>query len=172
MCGLVILTCFINGIPLNVMILKSVRESEALRQLIHVDEESNDMEFLEVMMTQIVEWDFGRKNLFEKMKQLLDGIQEKVEWNVLEEMMGDLMKSIVDQFKFEEEFLAKNGNENIKKHSKEHLLIRQRVTNLFDLLRLKDEATVSVASYMLQHIFDKHFVDDVEYVMNDNGEIE
>ncbi|KAA6359033.1 MAG: hypothetical protein EZS28_045440 [Streblomastix strix] len=144
------------------------------------------------MRTRFPPIDKGRENIFELLRQLVEALKNKEIQQAITAIHTQLLQATYKQFMEEETDIDERctfeddddeddkqddqgdddddeegktyTKEQMHKHKHVHILLRQRLTILGDLIRTGDEATNAVVCRIISQIYDSHFAnEDVLY---------
>lgn len=162
-CVVILLVFFFHTCLVKKMIVKISRHTDALEQLLPIDEDEKEMELLPTMMVHYPAFDMGRMGVVDCGRQVLEAIRMNETAAVMTQTYDTFMRKVFVEFSEEEKLMRERNYEDLNDHTADHLLIRQRLTLILDQLRLRDEATTSIARLYFTRIFGRHFTeDDVE----------
>ncbi|KAK2945758.1 hypothetical protein BLNAU_19314 [Blattamonas nauphoetae] len=146
------------------MLIQTNEESEKLMDLLPISSDEREMELLPSMLTGYQPMDQARQKIIEAALTVLESIAKNDKKEELATNLDFLMIATTQAFTEEENEMLKRDYEHTEHHTREHLLIRQRLTHISDEMKKKDTASVRIAIRHLIRLFDKHFTDDdVQY---------
>jgi hemerythrin len=146
-------------------VASDVRAASAkLLDLLPMDENEKEMQLLPSMRTGVEYMDAGREKIIDACLQLLEVIRRKQSVSTLVDSHKSVMHAVMKVFTAEEADMEQRNYPGKKDHVEFHLLLRQRLTVLGDMLRLNDAATAATVRHVLVSLFDSHFTDsDVHF---------
>ncbi|KAA6370249.1 MAG: hypothetical protein EZS28_034225 [Streblomastix strix] len=136
-----------------------------LLDLMPVDENEKEMVLLQSMRTSYVKMDKERERIMETGQELIDVIKRNGHIQELILHFNQLMIQTYRTFQTEEKEMEERqyDEEKTKAHKHSHILLRQRLTTLFDHLRQSSGKLNSVRNTVrrtLSRLYDLHFCED------------
>ena len=142
------------------------RESEALIELLPIDQDEPEMVLHPTMITNYPLLDQGRNRIIEACVHLMDSVLNQEGVESISVNSSTLLQTAQQSFVDEEKDMMEHDydEEKFQAHRKEHLLLRQRLTYLCDLFMANTDAYSAVGRRRMVSVFDKHFTEtDIEY---------
>jgi hemerythrin len=141
-------------------------ESRKLLALLPIDEEKSEIPFLPSMRMGHTLFDDGRERLLETALVVVETHQQREGAPALVTAIKQLMQAMRREFGDEETEMERLVQKNymkqamFEKHKEGHLLLRQRLTYLFDLFKTESESSTTIALRIFVSLFDAHFTDE------------
>ncbi|KAA6371799.1 MAG: hypothetical protein EZS28_032675, partial [Streblomastix strix] len=155
---LYILTLFLSVLPLKATLNTITNTTNKLHTLIPNNAQYS-AEFEEEIWTGVHQFDAGRKKLYDLSMLIVDSIQQFMAHTEVHSLTMELLQQTKIQFTAEEKMMTQVSftEDLMKKHTSEHLLLRQRMTTLCDNLTNRDDAIVFGALPLFQGLLSNHF---------------
>ncbi|KAH7818916.1 uncharacterized protein MONOS_15451 [Monocercomonoides exilis] len=175
-CVLYLVSMFGNGLMWIGEIAFIENASEKLLDLLPIKEGEKEIVMMPSMVTGHDSFDKGREAILDYAQQLITSINQNEPYESLVATFFQLSSTAFAVFNEEEREMAAKNYEGIERHKREHLLLRQRLTMIADLLRSKNDAAKAVGKRKLVSLFDMHFTDedinfaDTCFGMDDNNQ--
>ncbi|KAA6369621.1 MAG: hypothetical protein EZS28_034852, partial [Streblomastix strix] len=167
---LILGTLIINTLPWGLNMHTESDISLRLLDLLPIDENEKDMFLLQSMRSGYIKMDSSRERIMTIGQLLVDSLKSSnYHKQQVKQQFDQLMATTFKTFQDEEKEMEERKYEEskAKAHSEMHLLLRQRLTLLSDIIRSsgKLDSVRSTVRHTLSRLFDKHFIElDLEFV--------
>ncbi|KAK2954266.1 hypothetical protein BLNAU_10765 [Blattamonas nauphoetae] len=141
-------------------VMMNNEESVKLHQLLPVSHEERSMELLPSMQIGLPALDQGRMKIIDAALSVLESLDKHEKPESLNNHLDYLMITTTQIFTEEETEMEKRDYEHLEDHTREHILIRQRLSFVIDEIRRNHLPTTKIAIRSLTRLFDRHFIDD------------
>lgn len=150
-------------LPLRRSVMKVHRNTDRLKLLLPVDEDEKEMDLLPSMMTGLIRWDANHQKIMDAAQSVVDAVKDGESTSSVTQSHLSLLQLCQKVFAEEEAEMEESQlltAEELNAHKLEHLLIRQRLSVLYDQLHSHNEAVRVASKRALVRLFDKHFTQD------------
>ncbi|KAK2951676.1 hypothetical protein BLNAU_13415 [Blattamonas nauphoetae] len=159
-CIMLFILLFVTGLTWLNLLMTNNEESEKLLELLPVSSDEKEIDLLPSMLTSYPPIDQGRAKIVEAATTVLENLSKHEKMDTLIPNLDYLMITTHQVFSEEEAEMDKRNYEHLEEHSREHLLIRQRLTRIVDEIKQNKIAATRIAKRNLVRLYDKHFIDD------------
>ncbi|KAA6393377.1 MAG: hypothetical protein EZS28_011095 [Streblomastix strix] len=163
-------TLIFNTLPWGFDMHSESDRSLKLVELLPIDENQKDMILLQSMRSGYIKMDQSRERIMIIGQQLIDTLKNSIyNKQQIKHQFDQLMATTLKVFQNEEKEmeLRKYDESKTNSHSEMHLLLRQRLTFLSDILHKSGnfDSVRSTVRRTISRLFDKHFLEnDLEFV--------
>eukprot|EP00770_Monocercomonoides_exilis_P002223 MONOS_2207.1-p1 / transcript=MONOS_2207.1 / gene=MONOS_2207 / organism=Monocercomonoides_exilis_PA203 / gene_product=unspecified product / transcript_product=unspecified product / location=Mono_scaffold00044:15062-22342(+) / protein_length=2427 / sequence_SO=supercontig / SO=protein_coding / is_pseudo=false len=159
-------------IPLRGSAMKLHRNTDRLKDLLPTTNEEKEMKLMPAMQTGLVKWDTNHEKIMEAAQTVVQSIKEGESISIIMQAHQSLLHLCKNIFDSEENDMLEAeilSDDELEAHKREHLLIRQRLSVLYEQMQSWNDAILMASKRSLVRIFDKHFtVDDQMFTRYQN----